>query len=147
MHRRNILFVKLALIYFLLGGLVGLALLWTPGLLPGNPWRVHGHLMLVGFTSMMIFGIALHVLPRFSGRTLYSEKMADWQFWSVNVGLWLMSLGWLLDFPRLLVGGGGVLELLGFGLFGYNLARTMMGYQGVAAEGMEARLERRERPQ
>ena len=42
---------------------------------------------------MMIYGVGLHVLPRFSGFPLYSERVATWQFYVANAGLWLMVLG------------------------------------------------------
>ncbi|WP_018953946.1 hypothetical protein [Thioalkalivibrio sulfidiphilus] len=45
MHPRNRLFILAALIYSLLGGLVGLLWLAHPGLIPGNVPRIHGHLI------------------------------------------------------------------------------------------------------
>ena len=65
MHKRNRWFVTISLIYGLLGGLVALTQLIAPGLIPGNVARMHGHIMLLGFILMMIYGVALHVLPRF----------------------------------------------------------------------------------
>lgn len=144
MNRRNNRFIQLALLYFLLGGIIGLAQILAPAWFPGQPNRIHGHLMTIGFTGMIIFGIALHVLPRFSGRPLYSERMADGQFWCVNLGLWLLSLGWMTDQPAWLTAPGGLLEVVGFGLFGLNLAMTMIGYRPVAQEGMAGRIEVRE---
>lgn len=47
----------------------------------------HVHLNLLGFMSMMVFGVAYHILPRFQGKVLYSEPMAEVQFWMANVGL------------------------------------------------------------
>ena len=134
------MFVRLSLVYFLLGGLVGLHYLWAPGSLPdgADVLRLHGHLMMIGFLMMMVFGIALHVLPRFSGRALYSERLADLQFWAVNGGLWLMSLGWWFGEDwRDLIAMGGVMEVVGVGLFGFNLARTMMGVPTVERENLE----------
>lgn len=146
MNKRNIWLVQLALLYFLVGGVLGLLILWIPAWLPGQPARVHGHLMTIGFTSMMIFGIALHVLPRFSGRPLYSETMADGQFYAVNAGLWLICLGWSIPSGDWLVGVGGILELIGFSLFGLNLGLTMSGYRPLPQETLTGRLDRRDPP-
>src|SRR5574338_1021244 len=105
---RNRWFVAAALAYALAGGLVGLFWLAFPGALSPFALRAHAHLMLVGFVGMMIFGVGLHVLPRFTGRTLYSERLADWQFALVNAGLVAMVVGWLAA-PALVRSGGALL--------------------------------------
>ena len=43
----------------------------------------HGHVLLIGFVAMMIFG----VLPVFAGTDLYSLPLAEIQFWLQNIGL------------------------------------------------------------
>ena len=45
---------------------------------------------------MMIFGVAYHILPRFSGRPLWSEKLAMAQLYLANIGLIGMAVGWVL---------------------------------------------------
>lgn len=127
MHPRNRLFILAALIYSLLGGLVGLLWLAHPGLIPGNVPRIHGHLMLLGFITMMIYGVGLHVLPRFSGRPLYSERLANVQLYVANLGLWIMVAGWLLwHHPTVSV--GGLLTWSAMGLFAVNIALTVRHY-------------------
>lgn len=121
---RNRWFISAALFYALLGGLVGLIWLIDPGAVPGKVVRLHAHLMLVGFVGMMIFGIGLHVLPRFTGRTLFSERMADAQFALVNLGLLAMASGWLAGAAKLVAGGGAALWL-GFTLFAVNVVMTV----------------------
>lgn len=121
---RNRWFVALALAYALLGGLLALAWLAFPAALPPYALRAHGHLMLVGFLGMMIFGIGLHVLPRFTGRALYSERLADLQFGLVNVGLPTMVLGWLAGL-RWSVAAGGLLLWAGLLLFSFNVVATV----------------------
>ena len=124
MHKRNRLFVSIALIYALLGGAIAILRLLDPTLIPGNAPRLHGHIMLLGFILMMIYGIALHVLPRFSGFSLYSERMADWQLYLANAGLPLMMAGWL-TFSDDLVTAGGVLSYAAILLFGGNMIMTV----------------------
>ena len=121
---RNRWFVAAALAYALLGGLLGLAWLAFPGELPVLALRAHAHLMLVGFVGMMIFGVGLHVLPRFTGHTLFSERMADVQFALVNLGLLAMVAGWLGGAQRAAEGGAALLWA-GFVLFAINVVATV----------------------
>jgi heme/copper-type cytochrome/quinol oxidase subunit 1 len=121
---RNRWFIALALAYALLGGALGLAWLVDPVALPALALRAHAHLMLVGFVGMMIFGVGLHVLPRFTGRALFSERLADAQFWLANLGLPAMVLGWLYAIRAASAAGGAALWLA-FALFAFNVAATV----------------------
>ncbi len=121
---RNRWFIATALAYALLGGLLGLAQLAFPAALAPYALRAHAHLMLLGFVGMMIFGIGLHVLPRFTGHTLFSERMADAQFVLLNIGLPAMTLGWLGSIPMAAT-FGGVLLWMGLLLFAVNVVATV----------------------
>lgn len=121
---RNRWFIAAALAYALLGGLIGLAWLADPGRVPGLALRAHAHLMLVGFVGMMIFGVGLHVLPRFTGHGLFSERAADAQFWVANVGLIGMVSGWLAGARAVAIIGGALLWA-GFALFALNVVLTV----------------------
>lgn len=121
---RNRWFIAAALAYALAGGLLGLAWLAFPQSLPPLAPRAHAHLMLVGFVGMMIFGVGLHVLPRFTGRTLFSERLADAQFALVNGGLLAMVAGWLSS-ANAVVRSGGALLWLGLALFAINIVATV----------------------
>lgn len=127
MHKRNRLFVTFSLVYALLGGLIALGWLAVPQWLPGNIPRLHGHIMLLGFIAMMIYGIALHVLPRFSGRPLFSERMANWQLYLANLGLWIMAAGWL-TYTDPLIALGGLLSWTAIGIFTLNVLLTVRHY-------------------
>lgn len=116
--------MALALAYALVGGLVGLAWLVFPGLLSPYALRAHAHLMLVGFVGMMIFGVGLHVLPRFVGRPLYSERLADVQFVLTNVGLVVACGAWIAGVPAIVPWGGAGLWA-GFLLFAANVVATI----------------------
>lgn len=124
MLKRNRWFITLALVYALIAGLVGIVRLEIPALLPGDLPRLHGHLMLLGFVAMMIYGIGLHVLPRFAGRPLFSERVADGQFVLANIGLWTMVCGWLAGIDTALL-VGGALSWLAMALFAFNIALTV----------------------
>lgn len=132
LHTRNRLFVTCSLLYGLLGGLLALGRLAAPQALPGNLPRLHGHLMLLGFMAMMVYGIALHVLPRFSGRPLWSERLANLQLYLANLGLWVMAAGWL-GYWNLLVGLGGLLSWAAIGLFTANVLLTVRRHGPMGA--------------
>jgi len=89
-------FVKGSLIYLSIGVILGVMMVahgeWIPFL-----GRVHTHLNLVGFVSFMIFGVGYHILPRFTGRPLYSAKLARLHLWLANIGLIGMCIFWILD--------------------------------------------------
>jgi nitric oxide reductase large subunit len=121
---RNRWFIAAALVYALAGGLLGLVWLAHPGALPPLAPRAHAHLMLVGFVGMMVFGVGLHVLPRFTGRTLFSERAADAQFWLANLGLLALVSGWLAGL-RMLASAGGAALWLAFALFAVNVTATV----------------------
>lgn len=124
MHKSNRLFVSIALAYGLLGGLIALVRLLSPNIIPGNVPRLHGHIMLLGFILMMVYGIALHVLPRFSGRPLHSQRMVNWQLYLANAGLPLMVAGWL-TWTWWPVFVGGALSYAAIVLFGINIMLTV----------------------
>lgn len=121
---RNRWFIAASLAYALAGGLLGLAWLAHPGAFTPYALRAHAHLMLVGFLGMMVFGVGLHVLPRFTGRTLFSERLADLQLVLANVGLVAMVWGWLSSRISLTQAGGGLLWAA-FLLFAVNVIVTV----------------------
>lgn len=127
MHYRNRLFITAGLIYGLLGGLLGMTWAIAPELIPGHATRIHGHLMLLGFVAMMIYGIGLHVLPRFAGRALFSDRLANWQFWIANLGLLGMLAGWLL-LNNTVVSAAGLLAWVAMILFTTNVLLTVRHY-------------------
>jgi hypothetical protein len=113
----------MGLFYALAGGLLGILWLAAPQFLGPGAARLHGHLMLLGFVAMTIYGVGLHVLPRFSGRVLFSERLADVQFVLANVGLWIMSYGWL-SFDHNVILAGAALVWIGIALFALNVLLT-----------------------
>ena len=89
-------FIKVSLIYLFLGAILGVLFLYNSGF--QSLIFVHSHFNLLGFVSMMIFGVGYHVLPRFRGKELYSKKMANIQFWIANIGLIGMVIFYTLSF-------------------------------------------------
>jgi cbb3-type cytochrome oxidase subunit 1 len=122
-------FIKSALVYLGLGVGMGLWLGAAPAAIIYRP--AHAHLNLLGFTSMLIFGVAYHVIPRFTGHPLHSRRMAEVHWWASNTGLVTLTLGFIFlpwrPEARAAVILGGTLAALGAYLFIYNLWRTLDG--------------------
>jgi cbb3-type cytochrome oxidase subunit 1 len=125
-------FLKASLAWLAAGVTLGLAMAVHPA------WTVyravHLHMNLLGFVAMMIFGVAYHVIPRFTGHPLHSRRLATLQWWLANVGLATFVAGfiWLPQAmfatrARVLVGVGGVLSAAAAYLFVYNIWRTIDG--------------------
>ena len=123
-------FIKTSVLWLTFGFLLGIAMAMYP------PWTVyraaHVHVMLLGFVSMMIFGVAYHVIPRFSGRSLYSERAAVWHWWIANAGLTLMVVGFACRDSGKLIGtwvlsAGGLLSGAGAAIFAVQIWRTIDG--------------------
>jgi len=97
---------------------------------------MHAHTNLLGWVSMMIFGIAYHVLPRFSGRPLYSDRLANIHFALANIGLigliisWpLVRTFWSLPF-RIFHIVSAILFAIGAYIFVYNMWKTVFTRTG-----------------
>jgi len=80
------LFIKAGLIYAVIGALLGITMAINPSLSHSLRF-IHIHLNLLGFMTMMVSGVAYHVLPRFSARTLPWPAGMKYQFILQNVGL------------------------------------------------------------
>jgi len=123
-------FLKAALAWLGLGVTLGVAMAAHPGWIVYRP--AHVHMNLLGFVTMMIFGVGYHVLPRFSGRPLHSRRLAGVHWGLANLGLATMVAGFGLA-PHLgaratpILAGGGTLSALGAYLFIFNIWRTIDG--------------------
>jgi cbb3-type cytochrome oxidase subunit 1 len=123
-------FLKSSLAWLGVGVTLGLAMAVHP------VWTVyravHLHMNLLGFVAMMIFGVAYHVIPRFTGHPLYSRRSAMVHWWAANAGLALFSVGLAAQaqdarFAPAALGAGGALSTAGAFLFIFNVWRTIDG--------------------
>jgi hypothetical protein len=98
---------------------------------------LHAELLLWGWTTLLIYGMGYHMLPRFAGQPLRWTRLADSQSWLGIGGVALASAGWLLSygaFPMsraLLISGGvaqGVAAILFAALIGDALRRSRMSH-------------------
>jgi cbb3-type cytochrome oxidase subunit 1 len=122
--RYSLAFVAAALCYFTIGILLGVAMAFQPAW-TGRLLLVHAHVNLLGWVSMFIFGVAYHVLPRFTGQPLFSSRLADLYVVLANVGLVGMAVGFAVQGPGQIVALFGSIEALGGLIFVYNVGRTL----------------------
>ncbi|MDF1614397.1 cbb3-type cytochrome c oxidase subunit I [Desulfurivibrio dismutans] len=130
---------------------------WVPG---------HVHMGTMGWITLLICGAFYYLAPRLYGRELYSIPLANLHFWLVLMGQLIYSVSmWIAGvvqasmwhslnddgsltytfmesvlamYPYWWIRGlGGVVYLLGIGVFVYNIAMTARGAQaspGAAAQ-------------
>lgn len=128
MSKTTVRFIKMSLLYLAIGATLGALFPIFPRLL-GLKYA-HVHFNLLGFMSMMIYGVAYHILPRFQGKPLYSERMADVQFWLANIGLIglgifsALSAYWPTQPFKILLALFGAVELASIYLFVANMWLT-----------------------
>jgi hypothetical protein len=128
MERFVLNFIRSSLVWLGIGVLMGLWLAFEPGrALAYRPAHMHANLL--GFVSMMIFGVAYHVLPRFAGAPLRSRRLASAHLVLANSGLLLMVGGWIarVSWPSAgaLLGLGAVLSATGAFFFIGNIWQTL----------------------
>ncbi len=121
-------FLRSALGWLVAGTAFGAAIAMHPAWVVYRP--AHAHMVLLGFVTMMIAGVAYHVIPRFTMATLHSPLLARLHLWVANVGLALMVAGFVCRVTRPLLGGpllaiGGIASALGTWAFAWNLWRTL----------------------
>ena len=121
-------FVRASLVWLGVGGSLGLWMTFSPAALGYR--SAHMHANLLGFVSMMIFGVAYHVIPRISGSPLRHRRLARIHLWVANLGLALMVGGWMVRAHEPEPGGwilraGAVTSGVGTALFIYVLWMTL----------------------
>ncbi len=121
------IFIRASLIWFMLGITLGLGMAIHPAWTVYRP--AHAHMNLVGFVTMMIFGVGYQILPRFFGHPIHSRSFAVAHIWLANIGLALLVTGFLLSphiGPRSIpvTAIGGALWAVGAYGFVYNMWRT-----------------------
>ena len=126
--------MKASLVWLALGVTLGLGIAVRPEWIIYRP--VHVHMNVLGFVTMMIYGFAYHVVPRFTGHQLFSRRLAGWHWWIANAGLAGMILGFITRVhsgasagvpSKILLSVGGTLAAMGAYAFIYNMWRTMGG--------------------
>jgi cbb3-type cytochrome oxidase subunit 1 len=135
-------FLKASLVWFSIAVAVALLMAVAPML---TVYRTaHLHVALLGFVTQMIYGVALHVIPRFVGQPLVHPRMAAVQFWTAESGLALLVTGFVArvngwPFASALVATGGAISAVGAACFVINIWRTMNASEVREAAARRAR--------
>lgn len=128
-------YLRMSIIYFVAGAIMGVYMLLAPHV-SGYYITTHAHLNLLGFMSMMIYGVGYHILPRFSGRNIYSPKIMRAQFWIANAGIIGMTISWPLvhrsiefSLSNVVLIVSAFLSLFAVILFAFNILKTVQPVQ------------------
>lgn len=123
-------FIIMSIVYLAISTIFGIAMIGSEKLLTFK--FAHSHLNMLGWVSMMIFGVGYHILPRFTGRPLKSPAVGELQFYLANIGLIGMVVFYTLNmhFPSgiytSLTIASGLIEALSIFLFFYNMLATII---------------------
>src|SRR5574337_1896421 len=123
-------FIVMSIVYLGVSSVLGIFMLGNQDLLALK--FVHSHLNMLGWVSMMIFGVGYHILPRFMGRPLYSNRIGEAQFYLGNISLVGMLLFYSLNVYspdstyRMLTVAFGAAQALTLFLFFYNMLMTLL---------------------
>lgn len=129
-----------AVVYLVLGGVLGIMM---PLSRLGSEWTgweyylipSHTHLMLLGWVSMSIFGVAYRMFPAVLTKKLYSIRLAWAHYWIANAALVGMALFFWLN--RIQEGRwivplalSALLQFAGILIFACNILRTALTPRG-----------------
>ena len=123
-------FIVMSVVYLGAAAVMGIVMLSNQNVLALK--FVHSHLNMLGWVSMMIYGVGYHILPRFMGRALYSNKIGEAQFYLANISLITMLLFYALnvyypsDLYRTITVISGAVQALAIFLFLYNMLMTLL---------------------
>lgn len=111
-------FVKISVVYLVLGGVMGLAMGISGKFLLAS---VHTHLLLLGWASLALAGLVYHWYPQAS-----ATRLARFHFWLHNLGLpaFMVGLALLLtgsEWALPLVAGASIAVTIGLVLFAANV--------------------------
>lgn len=120
-------FIRASLLWFAAGILLGVAIAIEPNWVAYRP--AHAHMNVVGFLTMLVFGVGYQLLPRLFGHPLRSQRLAVAHLYLANIGLAGLVLGFLIRphgtfDSRWLTATGGMLFALGALFWVWNLWRT-----------------------
>ena len=131
MNKLSSIFIKTSLIYLAISTVLGLVITIGPGYS-----FMHSHFALIGWLSFFVFGLAYEIIPRYSGKPLFSEKLGFIHFWLGNIGVVGLALSYPFmrmymlkgkDFSDalLLVTLFGVIETISIFMFIYNIWKSI----------------------
>jgi cbb3-type cytochrome oxidase subunit 1 len=120
-------FIRASLLWFAAGIGLGVGIAVHPQWIIYRP--AHAHMSVVGFLTMLVFGVGYQLLPRLFGHPLYSQRLAIAHLFLANLGLGGLVVGFLVQphagsAGRWITGAGGSLFALGAVFWVWNLWHT-----------------------
>jgi hypothetical protein len=119
--------IKSALVYLVLGALIGSLALSSaaplpPALLALRP--LAWHLLTLGWATQLVFGVALWMFPIFSKAQPRGDERLIWAgFWTLNAGMAMRAVGepagslWPGSVPLWLLPAAALLQVAGIWIF------------------------------
>ena len=113
--------IKAAFVYLAFG--IGLGAWFALDRAAGAWLRpLHAELNLWGWATLLIYGMAYHMLPRFAGRTPRWPRLAAAQSWLAIASVALVAAGWVgvmsaLPLAQVVLVAGGALQIIAAALF------------------------------
>ena len=123
-------FIIMSIVYLAAAAVFGIAMIHHPRALAFK--FVHSHLNMLGWVSMMIYGVGYHILPKFAGKFLKSPKIASLQFWIANASLIVMLLFYSMNVINpdqtyvTIATLAAAAHAFSIGLFLYNMLATLL---------------------
>ena len=123
-------FIIMSIVYLAISTILGIVMLHHPQSLSFK--FVHSHLNMLGWVSMMIYGVGYHILPKFAGKFLKSPKLAELQFWIANASLIVMLLFYTMNVLSpassyiTIATIAGIAHAFSIGIFFYNMLATLL---------------------
>lgn len=125
-------FTQAATLYFVIGCTLGGYMALSPA--GWSYLRVHFHMNMLGWITMMIYGVAYHVFPRFSGRDVRVISYVKINFIIANAGLLCMVASLIYaeksggtPFLHYMIAFSGILEAAAALIFVYNILPAVSG--------------------
>ncbi|HHT9119698.1 MAG TPA: hypothetical protein ACFYD3_04010 [Candidatus Hypogeohydataceae bacterium YC41] len=114
-------FVRASLVYLFIGACLGLLQMYVKD----EPLLkfAHVHFGLLGWMSMMIYGVGYHILPRFSGNPVAYPGLMNWHFWLANISL--IGLCGVWGYADSLAKLFAALQVVAVGMFVFNILASI----------------------
>ena len=115
-------FVRMSVIYFAIAAVIGTYFMFSSAHYR-QLFHAHVHVMLLGWISMMIYGVGYHILPRFNGNPVAFPKLAVAHLFVANIALVGFAVTWGLAkvISNMPAQGFAVLNAIGVFLFVINM--------------------------
>ncbi len=116
-------FVRMSVIYFAIAAVIGTYFMFCSAHYR-QLFHAHVHVMLLGWISMMIYGVGYHILPRFNGNPVAFPNIAVAHFFVANIALVGFAGTWglgRLGYSKIPEQGFAVLNAIGVIMFATNI--------------------------